>query len=113
MKWFALAALLCAGPAFAQDWHAVTQDSLHAALAGRTVVYANARQDFRASGKTLYTAGEPSWGNWEARADGQYCSQWPPGRGWDCYDVELRADGARIRFIGASGDVTEGAFVAE
>ena len=78
---------------------------VRAALAGQRLVYAEAWQEFRTSGRTLYNAGRDTWGYWEARG-GQYCSQWPPADGWACYDVAR--DGARVRFIGESGDVTEG-----
>ncbi|MEO1733028.1 MAG: hypothetical protein AAFR45_05280 [Pseudomonadota bacterium] len=64
-------------------------------------------QDFRASGRTLYNAGEDSWGYWGVRGD-QYCSMWPPSDLWACYDMARSGD--VIRFIGASGDVTDGRY---
>lgn len=76
------------------------------ALTDRVLVYdGGAVQDFRASGRTLYDSGSPSWGYWEVRGD-QYCSLWPPSAVWECYTVE-DMDGA-IVFVGASGDRTTG-----
>ena len=79
-----------------------------AALTGRTLVYdGGAVQEFRASGRTLYDAGQPSWGYWEARGD-EYCSVWPPGGDWECYGVER--DGETIVFVGRAGDRTAGRY---
>ena len=94
---------LVAGPVW--GWERLDDAGIRAALAGQRLVYAEAWQEFRTSGRTLYNAGRDTWGYWEARG-GQYCSQWPPADGWACYDVAR--DGARVRFIGESGDVTEG-----
>ncbi len=77
------------------------------ALTERSVTYDNgATQRFFASGRTLYTHGEPSWGSWEVR-DGQYCSLWPPAPQWDCYVVE-GADPDAILFLDAHGNRFEG-----
>jgi hypothetical protein len=46
-------------------------------LTGHSLKYDNATQDFRASGRTLYNAGQDSWGYWAVRDD-KYCSMWPP-----------------------------------
>lgn len=79
-----------------------------AALTGRVLQYdGGVVQDFRASGRTLYDAGQPSWGYWEVRED-TYCSLWPPSDQWECYGVE--ADGQTVTFIGASGDRTSGRY---
>ena len=90
----------------AVEWEMLEGDALRAALEGRKLVYTSgAWQEFRASGKTLYNAGEDSWGNWRVQGD-QYCSQWPPSDLWACYDVQRGDD--LIRFIGPSGDFTDG-----
>ena len=101
-----LALVGLAGPVWADaDLPAAKED-----LVGRTVVYAGGEtQDFRASGRTLYDAGAPSWGYWEMR-DGRYCSQWPPVRDWDCYAVTLSPDGKRLQFVDEWGNETIGTF---
>ena len=104
-----LLCLLAAFPArlLAEGWEPLSGEDIRDALTGRTLEYANARQDFRASGRTLYTAGQESWGYWRIEGN-QYCSQWPPSDLWACYRVER--DGAQVRFIGAGGDITEGRY---
>ncbi len=103
--WRLIAVLAClAGPLSAEGWQRL-DDAGIAALAGLTLRYDTGWQRFHASGRTLYNAGQDSWGSWAARG-GRYCSQWPPADGWACYDVERQ--GNRIRFVGDSGDVTEG-----
>jgi hypothetical protein len=58
-------------------------------------------QVFAAGGVTTYTVGgASSQGRWTIRGD-QYCSQWPPGESWSCYD--LVTDGTAYAFISASG----------
>ncbi|MEM9425335.1 MAG: hypothetical protein AAGA06_01410 [Pseudomonadota bacterium] len=103
---------LTAGMAQAQDWTGLTGAEVRAVLSDRTLYYAASWQVFQADGATLYHAGydggAESWGQWEARGD-QYCSLWPPGDGWACYDVSQSADGTRVRFTGP-GDVTIGTF---
>lgn len=88
----------------ADTWEPLTGDEVRTALEGRTLVYANAWQDFRASGRTLYNAGADSWGYWRVQGD-QYCSQWPPSDLWACYGLERLGD--RLRFVGAGDDITE------
>lgn len=106
MRHLALALLLAAGPAVAEDWLPLSGPDIAEALTGRTLAWADTTQDFRASGKTLYIhKGRESWGNWEVRAD-QYCSQWPPNSLWACYDMARSGD--RLRFIGeGTDDVTD------
>ena len=102
--------LLVLWPAFAmaQGWQKLAGADLRTALEGRALVYdSGAWQEFRSSGRTLYTAGEDSWGSWRIQED-QYCSQWPPSDLWACYD--LYVDDARLRFIGTSGDITDGTY---
>lgn len=106
-------ALIATQPAWAGGYVSLSGAEIAAMLRDARIVYeetgqANGQgawQEFRASGRTLYNAGRDSWGYWQVRGD-EYCSQWPPGELWNCYAVTR--DGARIRFIGASGDVSEG-----
>ena len=98
--------LLGAGGALADEWRDLDGPAIQRLLTGRTVDYATAWQDFRASGRTLYNAGQDSWGYWAVRGD-QYCSQWPPSGLWDCYDMQGRGQ-AGVRFVGSDGSVTEG-----
>ncbi len=88
-----------------ENWRALSGAEISAVLTGITLDYETAWQDFRASGKTLYNAGENSWGNWRVEAD-QYCSQWPPRDLWDCYDLAISGD--TIRFTGAFEDESFG-----
>jgi len=80
---------------------------IETALTGVRLSYGEAWQEFYASGRTLYNAGTDSWGYWAARG-GMYCSQWPPADGWACYRMEQNSTTGALRFIGESGDVTEG-----
>ena len=115
MIWAAVVAA-CSGAVWAEeaavDWVKVEKGAIEAALDDRKVRYALSEQVFYASGKTLYDAGRPSWGNWREQ-NGQYCSEWPPNALWSCYDLYLSADGTQVRFVGASGDKTDGVFVTE
>ena len=90
---------------FAEDWQALDGAQITAALTGHSLIYENATQQFYASGRTLYNAGQDSWGYWAVRGE-QYCSQWPPGDQWDCYDMAASDD--TLRFIGDDGSVTDG-----
>lgn len=104
MRRFALLLALLATPLAAQDWVPLTGTEIAAALTGRVLAYPDTRQDFRASGRTLYThKGRDSWGYWRVEGD-QYCSQWPPNDLWACYALER--SGARLRFVGARDDIT-------
>lgn len=109
LKALLVAALLVSSPVWAEDWRQLSGEEVREALTGRTVDYDGAWQDFRASGATLYNAGEDSWGRWDIRGD-QYCSQWPPNSSWACYDVETTPDLSQVRFLGAGADVTVGRF---
>ena len=93
------------GDAAAQSWDPMSGDDILAALTDQVVVYEDATQKFFASGRTLYTTLEDSWGGWAVRGD-QYCSTWPPSGTWDCYDM-TRA-GQVVRFVDAYGNVSEG-----
>jgi len=104
----ALVFLVIACPALAWadvTWVPMTGADIRSALEGRTLRYDNATQDFRASGKTLYTTnGRDSWGNWRVQGD-RYCSQWPPADLWACYDMDRQGD--ILRFVGQRDDITQ------
>jgi hypothetical protein len=101
---------LIPGLAMAEDWQPLRGDQVRAALEGRNLVYdSGAKQDFHASGRTLYNAGRNSWGNWRVEGD-QYCSQWPPSDLWACYDLLLAPNERQVRFVGNSGEVTDAAY---
>jgi len=105
MRRFALLALMfCALPAMAEEWVAMSGDEIQDALTDRRLAYANAWQEFRASGRTLYNAGEDSWGYWAVQGN-QYCSLWPPSDLWACYTMDRQ--GQKLRFVGQHGDITE------
>ncbi|MBE1282456.1 MAG: hypothetical protein GJ676_04015 [Rhodobacteraceae bacterium] len=105
---FVLGLAALSGTAQAEAWRSLDGAAIQTALEGRKLTYdSGAWQDFRASGRTLYNAGQDSWGNWGVRGD-QYCSQWPPNNLWACYEVEGSENG--VRFIGESGDVTRGTY---
>ena len=99
--------LAAAGAAQAQDWTPLDGAGIAEVLTGAEVTYENARQIFYPSGRTLYEFGQPSWGNWRVQGD-RYCSQWPPGETWDCYDVEASTEGALVRFLDPHGNVFQG-----
>lgn len=87
-------------------WQRLSTSDIEAALSGRTIDYANARQEFSASGRSYYaeTGGETEFGQWEARAN-RYCSLWPPSTAWSCYKLEQDAgDPLHLRFVGERGD---------
>ncbi|MEM7242710.1 MAG: hypothetical protein AAF429_11045 [Pseudomonadota bacterium] len=89
----------------AEDMLSLTGDALVTTLTNAQVYYDNAhRQFFYEDGLTEYSSGsQPSLGNWRIQND-QYCSQWPPQKDWDCYEVRRSADGSRIVFIGDHSD---------
>lgn len=104
---FALMTAVLAGPSAAEDWSVMDGAEIRAALEGRTLQYANAWQEFRTSGRTLYNAGQDSWGYWRVQED-QYCSQWPPSDLWACYAMDRRGD--VLRFVGERDDITEAVY---
>ena len=103
-------ALLC-GPAIAEEWTSLDGAAIAAALSGRELVYAGgAKQSFRTDGGTTYSAGAGySDGKWRVEEDA-YCSNWPPSGSWSCYGLEQDPASGRLRFVGASGDLTVGAY---
>lgn len=108
MRRFALAALLLmAMPVSAGEWATLTGDEIRAALTDRKLQYRNAWQEFRASGRTLYNAGEDSWGYWRVEDD-RYCSMWPPSDLWACYALERNGDS--LRFVGERDDIADAVY---
>lgn len=104
----AIGGTIGASGALAADWQRLDSAAIRDALEGRKLVYdSGAWQSFSATGGTLYNAGRDSWGSWSVR-EGRYCSVWPPSDLWACYDVEVT--GNKLRFIGDSGDITEGTY---
>jgi hypothetical protein len=95
---------------FAADWIALNGVEIALALNGRGLDYDGANQRFYVSGRTLYNAGEDSWGYWRVNGDA-YCSQWPPGQVWDCYRLERSADGLTLRFLDPEGRPFIGKYV--
>jgi hypothetical protein len=95
--------------AWAQDWTRLDDAGIRAALAGRVLAYdAHTRQAFHPDGATRYYTERVADGLWDVR-DGQFCSQWPPSDGWECYTVDI--SGQDVRFVGASGHVSTGRFL--
>ncbi|MFT5000089.1 MAG: hypothetical protein ACI861_000845 [Paracoccaceae bacterium] len=93
----------------AKDWLALDGSEITTALSGKNLKYEGATQKFFPSGRTLYNAGEDSWGYW--RVEGNlYCSQWPPGQSWDCYRMEKSENGSQIRFLDVEGRPFVGKF---
>ncbi len=95
---------------FAADWTPLRGAEIAVALDGRGLDYDGANQRFFASGRTLYNAGEDSWGYWRVNGD-KYCSQWPPGQVWDCYRLERSLDGLSLRFLDPEGRPFVGKYV--
>ncbi|MEJ6388997.1 hypothetical protein [Gymnodinialimonas ulvae] len=100
------------GAGQAQDWLALSGAEIAEILIDRDVIYhTGATQRFHASGRTLYTHREPSWGTWRVE-NNSYCSQWPSAPTWECYAVEsANPDG--IVFLDGYGNRYEGRIVAE
>jgi hypothetical protein len=105
MRWIVLIAALWPGLACA-EWVRLTTDAeIEAALAGRVLIHdRHTAQSFTAGGETLHVTDRAAAGLWEAR-DGRYCSAWPPGETWTCYELEVQ--GPRLRFRAQDGRVSE------
>lgn len=110
MRRFALIIARLAGPVAAKGWppvHGVEMRDALEALKGRKLQNASARQEFRRSRRTLYTAGRGSWMYWRIEGD-RPCSQWLPQDLWACYRVERQSN--RLRFVGEGDDITESTY---
>ncbi|WP_375230831.1 hypothetical protein [Roseobacter sp. S98] len=105
--WGVLLCFAAVSAALAEAWTPLNGDDVRAALTDRKLQYANAWQEFRASGRTLYNAGADSWGYWRVEGD-LYCSQWPPSDLWACYALERSGD--KLRFVGRGDDITEAVY---
>jgi hypothetical protein len=96
-------------PAYADGtWSKLSGPEIEKALDDRKLRYSAATQTFYKSGKTLYDAGRPSWGYWRVQGD-EYCSQWPPNAGWECYGFERRTalnGEVELRFLSQTGHAT-------
>ncbi len=113
MRRLLVTAALCgtAMPAWSEAWRALTGPEIAAALTDRSLAYENgARQSFREGGGTTYRVGAGvSEGRWRVEED-RYCSNWPPAESWSCYVLEREAETGRLRFSGASGDMSIGSY---
>ncbi len=109
MKFLTVVLVIATFPAHAQDWQKLNGPQIEAALDDRRVQYQSGWQEFYESGKTLYNAGRDSWGYWRVQGD-QYCSQWPPNAGWDCYNFYRSKDGLQVRFESGQGHLTDAVY---
>jgi hypothetical protein len=101
----AVVSILLAGQACAGE-RKMAGAEIRSTLSGKTVEGRSEggvwKQVFAASGDTEHFMGEgSSKGRWDIHGD-QYCSQWPPGDRWTCYDVIQ--DGETIIFVSPSGE---------
>jgi hypothetical protein len=100
---------LAAVPASAAE-RRLSGTEIRATLDGRTIVGEGDggiwRQSFAKDGDTRHAMGAGhSDGFWDVRGD-QYCSRWPPGDRWTCYDV--LSDGTTVTFVSPAGERSTG-----
>jgi hypothetical protein len=105
-----LLAVLCFAPPVAAGEHKLAGPEIRAVLSGHEVSGSNDggpwRQIFAGDGSTTHFQGTgQSGGFWDVRGH-QYCSRWPPGDRWSCYDIARDAD--VIAFIAADGSRSVG-----
>ena len=106
IRFLSLLFLICSSAYAGQE--PLTTEEIHEYLADRKIE-GNQKgvewnQSFSRSGYTAYAENRgmrPSSGNWKA-INNQYCSQWPPSLGWDCYDLTVEGD--KLTFIPKNGD---------
>lgn len=105
--------IFSAGPVWAEDWQPLKAAQITATLERHILRHKDGSvQQFNFGGLTKYLRGWPNEGHWRVTED-SYCSLWPPQTQWSCYDVAASADGRRVRFTDAAGQVTEAAIVGE
>lgn len=108
MRWVILSMGLLATGAVAEETIRLTGEQIMTSLTGQALSYEQGLiQSFGADGSTQYG---DSTGQWRL-TDNRYCSVWPPSDRWACFDV-YTIDGG-IRFVGDTGELTEGLFVTE
>jgi len=98
------AGLLLQAPAFAEE-KPLGGAAVKTLLSGHSVAGVDDggpwTQSFAADGGTVHKQGSgQSEGIWDVRGD-QYCSRWPPGDSWTCFDMAREGDD--IVFIAKSG----------
>jgi hypothetical protein len=105
VRFVAAGLILWAGVAVAEDWRALNGADIALVLTDRTLDFAFGQQIFRADGTTTYFTPDPSHGRWRV-TDDRYCSIWPPGESWACYDV--LAQNQSVRFVDVTGYAEDG-----
>jgi hypothetical protein len=90
--------------------HRLSGAEIRTALSGRTIAGESDgkrwQQTFSPDGDTRHAMGDGhSEGFWDVRGE-QYCSRWPPGDRWSCYDV--LGDGDSITFVSPAGERSTG-----
>ncbi|MCT8160074.1 hypothetical protein [Pseudoruegeria sp. SHC-113] len=99
---------LTPGMALASEWKTLSDTEILEVLAGAHVEYIAARQEFLASGDTIWDTGEKRLGHWSVNG-GKYCSKWPPASEITCYTVDqMVEDPSRIRFTDPQGKISNG-----
>jgi hypothetical protein len=99
----ALALTIVSGAADAEET-TLTEAEIKQLLTDHVLKGDNWEQIFQKSGATFYaTGGAQSQGFWEVRGN-QYCSNWPPGPAWACYDITR--DGDTYTFVSKDGQRT-------
>ncbi len=97
--------------AAAEDWKTLNDNEILQVLTGVHVEYVAARQEFLASGVTIYNTGEKKTGRWSVNKD-RYCSSFPPAE-ITCYTVDQQIeDETRLRFTGPTGKIFNGRIVS-
>ena len=111
----ALAMLTClaALPARAEDWRPLANAEITKTLERNFLRYDDgSEQFFNYGGLTAFRVGWPNEGRWRVSQD-RYCSLWSPQIDWECFAVAASADGRRVRFTDADGQVTIAAIMVD
>lgn len=104
-----LAMATTSSTAFATEWQRLGTGEIGSTLNEQSLIYEGASQVFYVDGRTLYESSGPSWGEWR-EISGKYCSLWPPGAEWSCYDLDISSDKTVVRFVDSFGNETKGTF---